>query len=179
MGFFLSSEKRSERRAPGRRRAPLGGALGLIPGGSLLGRTRAGKNFGGGAVGHLLAQKQPMSGTGNKLSVAHSYGVPTLRAQPRPGFPGRRVPDTGHPASLASDAGRRRSDVAGDHGTGRRRPARKLRREEWRRLQEEASQLLVALELAQAQWEEAWFRWSKAEVRLARLAKEIHEGRRR
>lgn len=62
-------------------KAVAGTALGFIPGGgvakSLLG-----------VAGHLLAHKQPMASTGTKLSVAHSYGVPTLRAQPRPAIPG-------------------------------------------------------------------------------------------
>jgi hypothetical protein len=62
-----------------------GTALGLIPGGGI---AKQALKLGGGLVGHLLAHKQPMSSHGTKLSVAHSYGVPTLRAQPRPTFPG-------------------------------------------------------------------------------------------
>ena len=62
-----------------------GTALGLVPGGGI---AKQALKLGGGIVGHLLAHKQPMSSTGTKLSVAHSYGVPTLRAQPRPGIPG-------------------------------------------------------------------------------------------
>lgn len=65
-----------------------GTALGLVPGGSV---AKQALKLGGGLVGHLLAHKQPMSTSGTKLSVAHSYGVPTLRAQPRPILPGGSI----------------------------------------------------------------------------------------
>jgi hypothetical protein len=69
-------------------KAVAGTALGFIPGGGIV-KTALG------VAGHLLAHKQPMATSGTKLSVAHSYGVPTLRAQPRPVLPGgSRMPST-------------------------------------------------------------------------------------
>jgi hypothetical protein len=62
-------------------KAVAGTALGFIPGGSIAKGALS-------AASTLLAHKQPMAATAQKYTIARGYGVPTLRAQPRPILPG-------------------------------------------------------------------------------------------
>jgi hypothetical protein len=82
-----------------------GTALGLVPGGNIAKGVL-------GVAGQLLSHKQPMGSAATKYQVARGYGIPTLRAQPRPVLPGgittaaaRRASPVMPGGSIATSAG--------------------------------------------------------------------------